>query len=413
MALFDRVKNAWNAFSEEERNPYRSAPGVSNIGFSRPDRNFVSVRNDRSIITSIYNRLAVDVANVPIKHVTLDSSGRYRDDIDSGLNSCLTLEANIDQAATHFRQDMAWQLLNEGIIAVVPVDTVNDPTLTNSYDIRTMRVGTVKEWFPQHVKVRLYNDKKAQYEEITLAKKMVAIIENPFYNVMNSHNSTLQRLTRKLALLDVSDEQTSSGKLDMIIQLPYVIKSEARKQQAKERSKDIETQLRGSKYGIAYTDGTERITQLNRPVENNLLKQVEYLTAQLYSQLGISEEVFKGTASEEVMTQYYNRTIEPILSAIAEGFKRTFLTKTARTQGQSIEFYRDPFKLVAVSMMADQADKFTRNEILSSNEIRGIIGFAPADDPNAEVLRNKNMPIPEGGIQNGTDPRLLGLGDEE
>ena len=413
MALFDRVKNAWNAFSEEERNPYRSAPGVSNIGFSRPDRNFVSVRNDRSIITSIYNRLAVDVANVPIKHVTLDSSGRYRDDIDSGLNSCLTLEANIDQAATHFRQDMAWQLLNEGIIAVVPVDTVNDPTLTNSYDIRTMRVGTVKEWFPQHVKVRLYNDKKAQYEEITLAKKMVAIIENPFYNVMNSHNSTLQRLTRKLALLDVSDEQTSSGKLDMIIQLPYVIKSEARKQQAKERSKDIETQLRGSKYGIAYTDGTERITQLNRPVENNLLKQVEYLTAQLYSQLGISEEVFKGTASEEVMTQYYNRTIEPILSAIAEGFKRTFLTKTARTQGQSIEFYRDPFKLVAVSMMADQADKFTRNEILSSNEIRGIIGFAPADDPNAEVLRNKNMPLPEGGIQNGTDPRLLGLGDEE
>lgn len=413
MALFDRVKNAWNAFSEEDRNPYRSAPGVSNMGFNRPDRNFVSVRNDRSIITSIYNRLAIDVANVPIKHVMLDSGNRYVDDIDSGLNSCLTLEANIDQAATHFRQDMAWQLLNEGVVAIVPVDTVRDPNQTESYDIRTLRVGTIKEWFPEHVKVRVYNEKTAQYQEVLLSKSFVAIVENPFYNVMNSHNSTLQRLTRKLALLDGADEQTSSGKLDMIIQLPYVIKSESRKQQALERSKDIETQLRGSKYGIAYTDGTERITQLNRPVENNLLKQVEYLTTQLYNQLGISEEVFKGTASEEVMTQYYNRTIEPILSAISEGFKRTFLTKTARTQGQSVEFYRDPFKLVAVGLMADQADKFTRNEILTSNEIRGIIGFAPSPDPKADELRNKNMPLPEGGNQNGTETGLLGLGDEE
>lgn len=391
MALWDRIKNSWNAFSSDEKNPYRPTPGPAALSYSRPDRTVVSFRNDRSIISAIYNRLSIDVANVPLKHVYLDKQGRYLRDAKSGLNECLTIEANIDQGGTHFRQDLAWNLFNHGVVAVVPVDTVYNPYTSNTYDISSLRVGQITEWFPQHVRVKLYNEKTAKFQEVTLPKKFVAIVENPFYNVMNSENSTLQRLARKLSLLDQVDEQTSSGKLDMIIQLPYTIKSEARRNQAEERRKDIEMQLKGSKFGIAYTDSTERITQLNRPIENNLLKQVEYLTGQLYAQLGISEEVFKGVASEAVMTHYYNQTIEPVLTAIAESFKRTFLTPTARTQGQSVEFYRDPFKLIAIGSIADLADKFTRNEILSSNEVRGIIGFMPADNPRADELVNKNI----------------------
>lgn len=419
MALLDRVKNGWNAFQSYETNR-KSDLDFSKTTFSttydsRPDRPQVRTIRDKSIITSIYNRLSVDTANVPIKHVILDKKGRYTKDADSGLNDCLTVEANIDQAATYFRQDLVWQILNEGVVAVVPVDTKFDPSRSDSIQIETMRVGKIVEWYTDRVKVHLYNERKGKFQDVVVSKKYTAIIENPFYSVMNAPNSTLQRLLRKISLLDGVDEQLSAGKLDLIIQLPYVVKSDSRKEQAKARAKDIETQLRSSKYGIAYTDGTEKITQLNRPVENNLLKQVEYLTGELYTQLGITKEVMSGSANEEQMTQYYNRTIEPILTAIAEEFKRTFLSKTARTQGHSVEFYRDPFKLVAVGSIADLADKFTRNEILSSNEVRGIVGFHPVDTPEADELRNKNMPHPglmEEGYQNGIDPGLLGVGDE-
>lgn len=419
MALLDRVKNGWNAFQSYETNR-KSELDFSKNTFSttygsRPDRTQVRTIRDKSIITSIYNRLSVDTANVPIKHVVLDKKGRYTKDADSGLNECLTVEANIDQAATYFRQDLVWQILNEGVVAVVPVDTKFDPSRSDSVQIETMRVGKIVEWYTDRVKVHLYNEKKGKFQDVVVSKKYTAIIENPFYSVMNAPNSTLQRLLRKISLLDGVDEQVSAGKLDLIIQLPYVVKSDSRKEQAKARAKDIETQLRSSKYGIAYTEATEKITQLNRPLENNLLKQVEYLTGELYTQLGITKEVLSGSANEEQMTQYYNRTIEPILTAIAEEFKRTFLSKTARTQGHSIEFYRDPFKLVAVGSIADLADKFTRNEILSSNEVRGIVGFHPVDTPEADELRNKNMPNPgltEEGYQNGIDPGLLGVGDE-
>ncbi|NCB66815.1 MAG: phage portal protein, partial [Bacilli bacterium] len=357
----------------------------------RPDRtSFKSVR-DKSIITSVYNTISVDAANVPIKHVMIDELGRYTSDVNSGLNRCLTLEANIDQAATYFRQDLIWQILNEGVVAVVPVDTKLDPNSTNSFDIRTLRTGKIKAWYPKRVKVELYNEKTGKFEEIVVAKKFTAIIENPFYSTMNAPNSTLQRLLRKISLLDGVDEASSSGKLDLIIQLPYVVKSESRKLQAETRAKDLETQLQSSKYGIAYTDGTEKITQLNRPIENNLMKQIEYLTSQLYTQLGINEEVLAGRANEEQMTRYYNRIIEPLLTAVAEEFKRTFLSKTAITQNHSVEFYRDPFKVIAIGSIADLADKFTRNEILSSNEIRGIVGFAPVQTPEADELRNKNI----------------------
>lgn len=395
MALGERIVNAWNAFSSYDRNrtkySFSDATEFNGRMGGRPDRtSFKSVR-DKSIITSVYNTISVDAANVPIKHVMVDELGRYTSDVNSGLNRCLTLEANIDQAATYFRQDLIWQILNEGVVAVVPVDTKLDPNSTNSFDIRTLRTGKIKAWYPKRVKVELYNEKTGKFEEIVVAKKFTAIIENPFYSTMNAPNSTLQRLLRKISLLDGVDEASSSGKLDLIIQLPYVVKSESRKLQAETRAKDLETQLQSSKYGIAYTDGTEKITQLNRPIENNLMKQIEYLTSQLYTQLGINEDVLAGRANEEQMTRYYNRIIEPLLTAVAEEFKRTFLSKTAITQKHSVEFYRDPFKVVAIGSIADLADKFTRNEILSSNEIRGIVGFAPVQTPEADELRNKNI----------------------
>lgn len=395
MALGERIVNAWNAFSSYDRNrtkySFSDATEFNGRMGGRPDRtSFKSVR-DKSIITSVYNTISVDAANVPIKHVMIDELGRYTSDVNSGLNRCLTLEANIDQAATYFRQDLIWQILNEGVVAVVPVDTKLDPNSTNSFDIRTLRTGKIKAWYPKRVKVELYNEKTGKFEEIVVAKKFTAIIENPFYSTMNAPNSTLQRLLRKISLLDGVDEASSSGKLDLIIQLPYVVKSESRKLQAEARAKDLETQLQSSKYGIAYTDGTEKITQLNRPIENNLMKQIEYLTSQLYTQLGINEDVLAGRANEEQMTRYYNRIIEPLLTAVAEEFKRTFLSKTAITQNHSVEFYRDPFKVIAIGSIADLADKFTRNEILSSNEIRGIVGFAPVQTPEADELRNKNI----------------------
>ena len=396
MAFTDRLKHAWNAFTNqpEKEEPYSyDSFGVS-YG-ARADRSRRGTTNERSLVSSIYTRLGIDVAAVDMRHVRLDDNDRYLETIDSGLNNCLTLEANQDQAARAFRQDMAMTLFDKGVIAVVPVDTTINPEYTGGYDIKTLRVGEIVTWYPEHVRVSLYNQLTGRKEEITLPKTVVAVIENPLYSVMNEPNSTLQRLIRKLNLLDTIDEQSSSGKLDIIIQLPYVIKSEARRQQAEQRRKDIEVQLKGSQYGIAYTDGTEKITQLNRPAENNMLKQVEFLTGMLYSQLGLTEDVFNGTADEKTMLNYYNRTIEPVLAAIAEGFKRTFLTKTARTQLQSVEYFRDPFKLVAVSDIAEIADKFTRNEILSSNEVRAIIGYKPSKDPKADELVNKNLPAPE------------------
>lgn len=390
-----RLKHAWNAFLDENQTEleFKSLGDVVMYG-GRPDRRRLNFSNERSIISSIYTRLSVDVASVQIRHVRLDDSDRYIEDIDSGLNNCLTVEANIDQAARAFRQDIALTLFDKGVAAIVPVDTTVNPSISGGFDIKTLRVGEVVAWRPRHVKVSLYNEAKGRREEILLEKKFVAIVENPLYAVMNETNSTLQRLIRKLNLLDAVDEQSGSGKLDLIIQLPYVIKSEARRQQAEQRRSDIEFQLKNSKYGIAYTDGTEKITQLNRPAENNLLAQIEYLTKMLYSQLGLTEEVMNGTANEQAMLNYHHRTIEPIMDAITEGMNRSFLTKTGRTQKQSIMYFRDPFKFVPVGNIADIADKFTRNEILSSNEVRSIIGFKPHPDPKADQLTNSNMPQP-------------------
>lgn len=389
-----RLKHAWNAFTSDNFSNKMSYVDVGASYGLRPDRIRLNLSNERSIISSIYTRIGIDVSSIDIRHVRLDSNNRYLESIDSGLNTCLTLEANIDQAAQAFKQDIAMSLLDKGVIALVPVETSLNPENSSSYDIKSMRVGEIKEWYPQHVGVKVYNDKTGKKEDLILPKSLVAIIENPLYSVMNEPNSTLQRLIRKLNMLDTIDEQSSSGKLDLIIQLPYVIKSEARREQAEQRRKDIEVQLKGSQYGIAYTDGTEKITQLNRPAENNLLQQVEYLTNMLYGQLGLTEEVIAGTADEKTMLNYHNRTIKPILVAITQAMERTFLTKTARTQSQAIKFFRDPFELVAVSDIAEIADKFTRNEILSSNEVRSIIGFKPASDPKADELRNKNIPEP-------------------
>ena len=391
-----RLSHAWNAFTNQTDgvNDYAFG-GATSISFgARPDRVRLHYSNERSIISSIYTRLSIDVASIDIRHVRLDVNKRYVEDLDSGLNSCLTVEANIDQAARAFRQDVAMTLFDKGVAAIVPVDTSLDPSVSGSFDIKTMRVADVIAWFPQHVKVGLYNETTGRRQEITLEKKFVAIVENPLYSVMNEPNSTLQRLITKLNMLDAVDEASSSGKLDLIIQLPYVIKSEARKLQAEQRRTDIEFQLKGSKYGIAYTDGTEKITQLNRPAENNLLAQVTYLTNMLYGQLGLTEEVMNGTADEKAMLNYMNRTIEPILASVTEAMKRTFLTKTARSQLQSIMYFRDPFKLVPITNIAEIADKFTRNEILSANEIRSVIGIKPSTDPKADKLQNSNMPIP-------------------
>jgi hypothetical protein len=359
------------------------------------------VSNERSIISSIYNRLGIDVASIRIRHVRVDQDERYLEDVDSGLNQCLTVEANVDQGARMFRQDIAMTLFEEGTCAVVPIDTTISPETSGGFDIKTLRIGRIVTWFPHHVRVSVYNERTGQREEITVPKKTTAIIENPLYSVMNEMNSTLQRLVRKLNLLDQVDEQNSSGKLDLIIQLPYVIKSEARRQQAEQRRQEVEFQLRGSQYGIAYTDGSEKITQLNRPVENNLLTQVESLTQLLYVQLGLTPEVMNGTADEKTMLNYYNRTIEPVLDAIVEAMRRTFLTKTARSQKQTILYFREPFKLMPIGGeggIADVADKFTRNEIASSNEIRQLVGWKPSSEPKADQLINSNMPQADTGL---------------
>lgn len=391
MSFGSRLKHAWNAFTGTDYTTYQDVgPGYS----SRPDRIRLTRGNERSIITSVYNRIALDVAALNVQHIRLDENGRFLSVIQDGLNTCLTVEANIDQTARAFIQDIVVSMLDEGCVAIVPVDTTYDPSVTGSYDIQTMRVGKILDWYPQHVRVRLYNERTGTKENILVPKSTVAIVENPLYAVVNEPNSTMQRLIRKLNLLDVIDEQSGSGKLDLIIQLPYVIKTEARRQQAENRRKDIEAQLSGTKYGIAYTDGTERITQLNRSVNNNLMSQIEYLTSMLYSQLGITQSILDGTADEKTMLNYNNRTIEPIISAIVDEMKRKFLTKTARSQSQSISFFRDPFKLVPVNDIAEIADKFTRNEIMTSNEIRQVIGMKPSDDPRADELRNKNLSAP-------------------
>lgn len=390
-----RIKRAWNAFLN--RSPTYTRQYVGSSYSYRPDRPRLSRGNDRSIITSVYNRIAIDVSSIDIKHCQLDEENRYLEDIDSGLNTCLNLEANIDQTGRSFMQDVIMSMFNEGCVAIVPVDTSADPNLSSSYDIFSLRTGKIVDWYPSHVKIKLYNDRTGNKEELIFSKRNVAIIENPFYAIMNEPNSTMQRLIRKLSLLDVTDEQTASGKLDLIIQLPYVIKTKARREQAEDRRKDIETQLAGSKYGIAYTDGTEKITQLNRSVENNLLSQIESLTNQLFSQLGITQSILDGTADEQTMLNYYNRTIEPIVYAIIDEMKRKFITKTARTQGKSIMAFRDPFKLVPLNNIADVADKFTRNEILSSNEVRQIIGRKPSNDPKADQLINSNISQPNEG----------------
>ena len=389
-SFLSRLKHAWNAFFNN-KDP---TPKYQDIGASyyyRPDRQRFTGGNERTIVTSVYNRIALDAAAVEIKHVRLDKNERYLETIDSGINRCLNEEANIDQTGRAFIQDVVMSMLDEGCVAIVPVDTTFNPNITNSYDIQSMRVGKILQWYPNHIQVRVYNEKTGNKEDIIVPKNMVGIIENPLYAVINEPNSTMQRLIRKLSLLDAVDEQSGSGKLDLIIQLPYTIKTEARRQQAEARRKEIEVQLTNSKYGIAYTDGTERITQLNRPIENNLMKQIEYLTSMLYSQLGITQSILDGTADEKTMLNYYSRSIEPIISAIVDELKRKFLTRTARSQLQSFLFFRDPFKLVPITEIATIADTFTRNEILSSNEVRQLIGIKPSSDPKADQLRNSNL----------------------
>lgn len=389
MSFWTRLQHGWNAFRNKD-----PADFVHDIGpsyYYRPDRFRYNRGNERSIVTSVFNKIATDVASIDILHVRLDEEGRYLEPIDSGLNNCLTLEANVDQTAHAFKIDLIMSMFDEGCIAAVPVETTFDPNLTNAFDILSIRTGKIVEWYPEYVKLQVFNEKTGNREDVTLPKRAVSIIENPFYSVMNAPSSTLQRLIRKLNLLDSIDEQSGSGKLDLIIQLPYLIKTEARRQQAENRRKDIETQLAGSKYGIAYTDGTERITQLNRPVENNLMKQIEYLTSMLYSQLGITQEILDGTADEKTMINYFNRTIDPIVQAIVEEMRRKFLTKTARSQRQSIQYFRDPFKLAPINDIANAADTFTRNEILTSNEFRQIIGRRPSKDPKADQLINSNI----------------------
>lgn len=419
-----RLKNAWNAF--RNRDPTNSSRDRSDIGagsYTRQDRVRMYVTNERSVIISIYNRIALDVAAVDVRHVILDQNGRFSEEVKSGLNNILTTEANIDQTSRAFMQDVVMSMFDEGAVAVVPVDTTSNPDVSDAFDVQTLRTGRITAWYPKHVRVKLYNENKGVSEEITLPKSMVAIIENPLFSVMNEPNSTLKRLLRKLSILDAIDEQSGAGKLDLIIQLPYVIKTEARKKQAEERRKDIEVQLSGSKYGIAYTDGTERVTQLNRPAENNLMKQIEYLMNVLYSQLGLTQSVFDGTADDKTMLNYNNRTIIPIIKAIIEEFRRKFLTPAARENNESVVYFKDAFSLVPANELADIADKFTRNEILSSNEIRAIIGYKPSSDPAAEELRNKNLNksaaegIPgstsEGATQSGlTGDKALSLFEE-
>lgn len=387
----NRIQHAWNAFLNRDPTDDGAYEDRGRGTSYRPDKVRLFISNERSIIASIYNRIGIDVSSVSIQHARLDQNGRYIETLKTGLNEALTLSANIDQTGRAFIQDVVMSMCDEGCVAIVPVDTTLNPTISGAYDIQTMRTGKILEWFPSHVRVRLYNERTGNKEDITLPKNMVAIIENPLYAVMNEPNSTLKRLISKLNLLDSIDQQSGSGKLDLIIQLPYVIKTEARRQEAEKRRKDIESQLAGSKYGIAYTDGTEKVTQLNRAAENNLMTQITYLTSMLYGQLGMTENIFNGTADEKEMLNYFNRTIDPFLKAIVDEMKRKFLTKTARTQNQSIEYFRDVFKLVPVKDLADIADKFTRNEILTSNEVRGVVGYKPSSDVGADELRNKNL----------------------
>lgn len=396
LSFSSRLRHAWDVFRNREPTYDYQDTGPSTS--YRPDRTRLTGGNERSIVTSIFNRIALDVSSINVKHCRIDENGRFKEQINSGLDNCLNLEANIDQTGRAFMQDVVMSMLDEGCVAIVPTDTTLDPITTTSYDIQTMRTGKILEWYPNHVRVRVYNEKTGKQEDIKLPKSMVAIVENPLYAVINEPNSTMQRLMKKLVLLDAVDENTRSGKLDMIIQLPYVIKSDARKSQAEKRRKDIEEQLKGP-YGIAYIDGTEKVIQLNRPIENNLMTQIEYLTKLLYSQLGITEEILNGTANEQTMLNYNSRTIEPIVSAIVDEMKRKFLTKTARSQNQTIQFFRDPFRLVPVNDIAEIADKFTRNEILTSNEIRQIIGMKPSKDPKADKLINSNLNQPENSTE--------------
>ena len=384
------IKHAWGLFTNTNNKNPTVKPEGSSYTIS-PTRPRFTRGNERTIVTSVYNRIAIDASNIDIMHVRLDDEGRFKEPIKSNLNNCLTVEANIDQSSRAFMLDVVISLLDEGCIAVVPVKTTLNPNNTESYDIEELRTGRIVEWFPKHVMIRLYNDETGMYQDVTLPKSQVAIIENPLYTIMNEPNSTMQRLIHKLSLLDIIDEESSYGKMDLIIQLPYIIKNDTKRSQAEERRKQIEDQLRGSRYGVAYIDGTEKVTQLNRSVENNILKQVEYLTNLLYSQLGLTQTIMDGTADENAMNNYYNRTVEPVVSAIIDEFHRKFLTKTARTQGQAIMFFRDPFKLMSVTSIADTADKFTRNELLSSNEFRQIIGRKPSTDPKADMLLNKNI----------------------
>jgi len=399
MGIITRFKRGWNAFFNKDPTKEIEPDYLDNIGYSygysaRPDRMHYTRGNERTMITSVYNRIALDCASISIEHVRCDEDDRFVEEIDSGLNNCLNLEANMDQTGRAFIQDVVASMLDEGCVAIVPTDTTLDPLKTNSYDINSMRTGKILEWFPAKVRMSVYNERIGKHETIMLPKRTVAIIENPFYAVFNEYNSTMQRLLRKLAILDAIDEQSGSGKLDLIIQLPYIIKTEAKRKQAEHRRQQIEEQLEGSKFGIAYTDGTERITQLNRPVENNLMDQIKYLTETLYSQLSITPEILNGTADEKTMQNYYDRTIEPIVAAIVNEMKRKFLTSTARTQKQTIKYFRDPFKLVPVTELSELADKLTRNEIVTSNEIRQIIGLKPADDPKADQLVNSNINQP-------------------
>lgn len=409
MSLLTRFRNGWNAFNG--RDPTRNQLyDYSPASYTRPDRVTLTRGNERSIVNAVYNRIANDAAQIRLVHAKLDKNGKYLEPIESGLNYCLSDEANIDQTGRAFILDLVLSMFDEGVVAAVPVDTTTNPDITDSYDIKTMRTGKILEWFPDRVRVRLYDDRDGTKKDIVCPKDSIAIIENPFYTVMNEPNSTAKRLIRKLNLIDIMDEQSSSGKLDLIIQLPYIVKTEARRQQAENRRRDIERQLTGSKYGIAYTDGTEHITQLNRPVENTLASQVSDLKADLYSQLGITQAILDGSASEQELLNYYSRTVEPILAAIADEFKRKFLSKNARSRNQSVWFFRDPFKLVPVDKVADIADKFTRNEILSSNEVRAIVGYQPVDDPAANELRNKNLNQAKDAA---TNPAVVSDADEE
>lgn len=403
-----RLKSAWNSFMN--RDPTMHSKSIGPSYSRRPDRSLLTRGNERSIINAVYNRIAIDVASLDIKHVKLDEKGQFDHEIDSQLNNCLTLEANIDQSSRAFLHDVALSLMDEGCVAIVPVDTTSDPQ-KGAFDIVTMRTGQILEWYPQHIRVRVYNELTGKKEDVTMAKSAVAIVENPFYSVMNAPNSTLQRLIRKMNLIDAVDEQASAGKLNMIVQLPYAVKSDARLEQAKKRLADLENQLENNKYGVAYIDSTEKVTQVNRPLENNLLTQIEYLTKLLFSQLGLTQEILDGTANEDTMLNYFNRTIEPICSAITDEMQRKFLSKTARTRGQSIMCYRDPFKLTPVSQIAELADKFTRNEILTPNEIRKLIGMAPANDSNADELRNRNISMPN--TQQGMITNQEGLSNPE